>query len=129
MAKKEAAIFKPEPYLEIGRKTSEELEKIYKEWDYQYKPERSSFISVVNNVGWHIKDFVEYLLEIRAQAYYAQSHPACDIGFNILACLIYIAIHEKIETPFDHVINSDKDFEWKLNNLFEKKQQNEETKA
>jgi hypothetical protein len=121
MAKKEAAIFKPEPYLEIGRKTSEELEKIYKEWDYQYKPERSSFISVVNNVGWHIKDFVEYLLEIRAQAYYAQSHPACDIGFNILACLIYIAIHEKIKTPFDHILNSDKGFEWKLNNLHEKK--------
>ena len=121
MAKKEAAIFKPEPYLEIGRKTSEELEKIYKEWDYQYKPERSSFISEVNNVGWHIKDFVEYLLEIRAQAYYAQSHPACDIGFNILACLIYIAIHEKIKTPFDHILNSDKGFEWKLNNLHEKK--------
>lgn len=121
MAKKEAAIFKPEPYLEIGRKTSEELEKIYKEWDYQYKPERSSFISVVNNVGWHIENFVEYLLEIRAQAYYAQSHPACDIGFNILACLIYIAIHEKIETPFDHILNSDKGFEWKLNNLHFKK--------
>lgn len=122
MAKKKAAIFEPKPYLEIGRKTSEELEKIYQEWDYQYKPERSSFISVVNNVGWHIENFVEYLLEIRAQAYYAQSHPTCDIGFNILACLIYIAIIEKIETPFDHVINSDKDFEWKLNNLFEKKQ-------
>jgi len=122
MTKKKTAIFEPKPYLEIGRKTSEELEKIYKEWDYQYKPERSSFISVVNNVGWHIKDFVEYLLEIRAQAYYAQSHQTCDIGFNILACLIYIAIIEKIETPFDHVINSDKDFEWKLNNLFEKKQ-------
>ena len=121
MAKKETAIFKPEPYLEIGRKTSEELEKIYKEWDYQYKPKRSSFISVVNNVGWHIKDFVEYLLEIRAQAYYAQSHPACDIGFNILACLIYIAIHEKIKTPFDHILNSDKGFEWKLNNLHFKK--------
>lgn len=118
---KETTPFYPKPYLEIGRKTYEELEEIYKEWDYQYKPKCSSFLSVVNNVVWHINDFVKYLLEIRAQAYYSQSHTECDYGFNVLACLIYIAILEKIETPFDHVINSDKDFEWKLNNLFEKK--------
>ena len=29
MTKKKAAIFEPKPYLEIGRKTSEELEKIF----------------------------------------------------------------------------------------------------
>lgn len=117
----QAAPYYLKSHLNIGNKTPDELEEIYKEWDYKYKPECSSFLSVVNNVVWHINDFVKYLLEIRAKAYYSQSHTECDYGFNVLACLIYIAILEKIETPFDHVINSDKDFEWKLNNLFEKK--------
>ena len=67
-------------------------------------------------------NFVEYLLEVRAKAYYTQSQTTCDYAFNVLACLIHIAAIEQIETPFDHVIRSDKDFEWKLNNLhFEKK--------
>ena len=117
----QAAPYYLKSHLNIGNKTPDELEEIYKEWDYKYKPKYSSFQSVVNNVVWHINDFVKYLLEIRAQAYYSQSHTECDYGFNVLACLIYIAFLEKIETPFDHVINSDKDFEWKLNNLFEKK--------
>lgn len=102
---------------ELAKKTADELMAIYKAWDYQYKPQFSCFLHEVVTVS-NQHSFLEYLLRVRAQAYYAQSHPACDQGFDALACLIHIAFTQKIETPFDHVINSDKDFEWKLNNLF-----------
>ncbi len=101
---------------ELQKKTPDELMNIYKSWDYKYKPQYSRFIDEVTTI-LNQQSFVEYLLQVRGQAYYAQSHWECDHGFNGLACLIYIAIIQKIDTPFDHVIKSDKDFEWKLNNL------------
>lgn len=121
MANKESTRDYPKPYLEIGNRTANELEKIYKEWDYQYKPEYEFFFTVVMDVACYKSDFVEYMQQIRFRAYYSPHHTESDYNFNVLACLIYISVIEKIETPFDHVINSDKDFEWKLNNLFEKK--------
>lgn len=117
----QAAPFYLKSHLNIGNKTPDELEKIYKEWDYQYKPKFYCFFQTCMEVSLLKSDFVDYMLQIRAKAYYSGNHTTADYGFNVLACLIYIAILEKIETPFDHVINSDKDFEWKLNNLFEKK--------
>jgi uncharacterized protein YueI len=114
--------------MKLAKKTADELIAIYKAWDYKFKPEYSIFLHAVMESSTK-PSFVKYLLEVRAIAYYTQSHSECDYAFKVLACLIHIAVIEQIETPFDHVINSDKDFEWKLNNLFEKKQQNEETKA
>lgn len=34
----QAAPYYLKSHLNIGNKTPDELEKIYKEWDYQYKP-------------------------------------------------------------------------------------------
>lgn len=107
--------------IRLSRKTPDELMTIYKAWDYQYKPKYSCFLHTTITLVTEQSDFVRYMLRIRAQAYYSGNHTDADYGFNVLACLIYIAIIEKIETPFDHVIKSDKDFEWKLNNLFEEK--------
>ena len=107
--------------MKLAKKTPDELASIYKAWGYKYKPEYSLFLHEVV-VSSTKPNFVEYLLEVRAQAYYTQSKTTCDYAFKVLACLIHIAAIEQIETPFDHVIKSDKDFEWKLNNLhFEKK--------
>lgn len=107
--------------IRLSRKTPDELMTIYKAWDYHYKPKYSCFLHTAITLVTEQSDFVRYMLRIRAQAYYSGNHTDADYGFNVLACLIYIAIIEKIETPFDHVIKSDKDFEWKLNNLFEEK--------
>lgn len=106
--------------IKLAKKTADELIAIYKAWDYKFKPKYSIFLHEVI-VSSTKPSFVEYLREVRAQAYYTQSQTTCDYAFNVLACLIHIAVIEQIETPFDHVIRSDKDFEWKLNNLFEKK--------
>lgn len=106
--------------MKLAKKTPDELASIYKAWGYKYKPEYSLFLHEVV-VSSTKPSFVEYLREVRAQAYYTQSQTTCNYAFKVLACLIHIAVIEQIETPFDHVINSDKDFEWKLNNLFEKK--------
>lgn len=106
--------------MKLAKKTADELIAIYKAWDYKFKPKYSIFLHEVE-VSSTKPSFVEYLREVRAKAYYSQDHTTCDYAFDVLACLIQIAIVEQIETPFDHVIKSDKDFEYKLNNLFEEK--------
>lgn len=106
--------------MKLAKKTPDELASIYKAWGYKYKPEYSFFLHAVMESSTK-PSFVKYLLEVRAIAYYTQSQTECDYAFKVLACLIHIAAIEQIETPFDHVIRSDKDFEWKLNNLFEEK--------
>lgn len=103
--------------MKLAKKTEDELIAIYKAWDYKFKPKYSIFLHEVE-VSSTKPSFVEYLQEVRAQAYYTQSKSTCDYAFDVLACLIQIAIVEQIETPFDSVIKSDKDFEFKLNNLY-----------
>lgn len=102
--------------MKLKKKTDDELIAIYKAWDYKFKPKYSIFTHEVF-VSSTKPNFVEYLKEVRAQAYYTQNKTTCDYAFSMLACLIQIAIVEQIETPFDSVIKSDKDFEYKLNNL------------
>lgn len=41
----QAAPYYLKSHLNIGNKTPDELEKIYKEWDYQYKPKFYCFFS------------------------------------------------------------------------------------
>lgn len=103
--------------MKLAKKTADELIAIYKAWDNRFKPECSFFLREVMEASTK-PSFVEYLREVRAKAYYTQSHTTCDYAFSVLACLIQIAIVEQIETPFDSVIKSDKDFEFKLNNLY-----------
>ncbi len=102
--------------MKLAKKTADELMAIYKAWDYKFKPKYSIFLHEVF-VSSTKPSFVEYLKEVRAQAYYTQSQTTSFYAFDVLACLIQIAIVEQIETPFDSVIKSDKDFEYKLNNL------------
>lgn len=102
--------------MKLAKKTADELIAIYKAWDYKFKPKYSIFLHEVT-VSSTKPNFVEYLLEIHAKAYYKQSHTICNYAFDVLACLIQIAIVAQIETPFDYVIKSDRDFEYKLNHL------------
>ncbi len=102
--------------MKLAKMTDGELIAIYKAWDYKFKPKYPVFLHAAIESSTK-PSFVRYLREIRAQAYYTQSHTTGDYAFSVLACLIQIAIVKQIETPFDCVIKSDKDFEFKLNNL------------
>lgn len=93
-------------------------QEAYDKWDYHYKPRLEFFLEEASIVeGWLVKDFLIRLEQTRAMAYYSPCHGVADTAFNQLACIIYLAPLAGIETPYDHVLKSDKDFEYKLNHL------------
>ena len=96
----------------------EELERHYDNWDYPYKPSREMFLRIAMSANAIDYDVVENIERVRIDAYY--SHGG-DTAFQILSCLLYYAVIDHIKTPYDHVLLSDKDFEYKLNHLDEKK--------
>ena len=103
--------------LVFGKISPDELRELYKKWDYKYKPEYLYFSRTFDELIKRGFDFLEYLEEMRIQAYYSHHHPETDAGFNQLASLIYLAMAKGMQTPYDHVLKSDKDFEYKLNHL------------
>lgn len=107
--------------LVFGKVTPDELMELYKKWDYKYKPEYLYFSRTFNELVMKDYDFLKYLEDARRMAYYSSRHTDAEVGFMQLACLIYLAMAKRMETPYDHVLNSDKDFELKLNSLHTKK--------
>jgi hypothetical protein len=97
--------------------TLNELKDLYEKWDYQFKPKYGEFIDTYNDLVYKGYDFQGFLEEMCIKAYYSHSHPSTDIGFVRLACLIYLAMAKGMKTQYDHILNSDKDFEYKLNHL------------
>lgn len=99
--------------------TQEELEQAYKKWNYTYKPSLGFFMDMIHPAYRFLDHdyFIEKLTETIAKAYFCPVHAIAHHGFNELACLIYFAMVTGIKTPYDHILKSDKDFEWKLNNL------------
>ena len=96
----------------------------YDRWDYPYKPGKDFFLEEAGIVeGWYIKDFLIRLERTRARAYYSQCQGEADMAFRQLACIIQLATLAGIRTPYDHVMKSDKDFEYKLNHLHDAKLQ------
>lgn len=113
----EECIRKHQGKLVFGGITPDELMELYKKWDYKYKPKYLYFSRTFDELIKRGFDFQEYLEEMRIQAYYSHHHPETDSGFDQLACLIYLAMAKGMKTPYDHILNSDKDFEYKLNHL------------
>lgn len=106
--------------------TSKELEAYYHKWDYKYKPSIQKFFNYIP-VFNDRDSFIQKLENARCKAYYSQSQTIASHGFNELACLIYFAIINNMETPYDHIIKGKYDFEYKLNHLHE--QDNEQRQA
>ena len=99
----------------------DELYKLYQEWDYRYKPSFQLFNHVLQELMARGYDLPGYLEDARCRAYYSGSWPSADHGFMEVACLIYLAMAKGIPTPYDHVLNSGRSFEWKMNNLHEER--------
>ena len=106
--------------LVFGNVTHKELWELYNKWDYEYKPSFDVFSDVFGRLGIKGFDFLGFLEDARHRAYYSHTHPTTDYGFEDLSCLIYLAMAKGMETPYDHVLKSDKDFEYKLNCLDKK---------
>ncbi len=92
----------------------------YRKWNYLYKPKEDFFFYIIENIEETTKEFNDLLEEARAMAYYSTSSNSSSRSFDRLACIIYYAKVNHIATPYDHVLNSRKDFEYKLNHLHKK---------
>ena len=102
----------------------ESIERYYRQWDYPYKPSLESFGRVVRDCerdGMVLEDYVRSEIEhYRTEAYYSRCQSTAHSAFQRLMSLLYIAMVNDVRTPYNHVLKSDKNFEYKLNNLHRK---------
>lgn len=101
--------------------TREEAIAYYNVWPYKYKPTLELYLKTISDCSLDSWEMAEQIEHLRAEAYYSQNQTTANFAFNKLACVLYFVLITGIETVYDHVLKSNNDFEWKLNNLHKKK--------
>lgn len=99
----------------------EKWKRAYEDWDYPYKPKFDFFIDVIKTAEREGHDLLKDIEDSRGYAYFSGSQSTANYSFNRLSCLLYYALVNNIEHPYTHVMKTDHDWEWKINNLHEKK--------
>lgn len=100
---------------------NEKWKRAYENWDYPYKPKFDFFMEIIKIAERDNHNILEDIEDSRGFAYFSGAQSVANYYFDRLSCLLYYAQVNNIEHPYAHVMQTDKDWEWKINNLHEKK--------